>query len=73
MKQKIKRTVYFTNHQKMLRHIEAFAVARKITVSSAILGFIGVGLMVEGLPEGVEQLKRAAEQHREWRRRDEND
>jgi hypothetical protein len=50
MKQKIKRTVYFTNHQKMLRHIEAFAVARKITVSSAILGFIGVGLMVEGLP-----------------------
>jgi hypothetical protein len=49
MKQKIKRTIYFTNHRRMLGYLEAFAIKHRITLSSAILGFIGIGMMYEGI------------------------
>ncbi len=48
-RRKVKRTVYFTNHRKILKYIEAFAVTHDITLSSAILGFIAIGLMYEGI------------------------
>ena len=65
MKTKKKVTVYFTNHRKILNYIERFAREHEITVSSAILGFVGIGLMVENLPEGIEQLREAMWKWRE--------
>ncbi len=46
-KRKVKRTVYFTNHPKILKRLELFARDHKITLSATILGFCALGLMYE--------------------------
>ena len=68
MRHKIKRTLYFTNHQKMLKYIESFARTHKITVSSAILGFVGIGLMYEGI-EIMSRDQRILMPHKEINKR----
>jgi hypothetical protein len=47
MKRKIKRTIYFTNHPKVLKKLELFAKENKITLSATILGFCALGLIYE--------------------------
>jgi hypothetical protein len=47
MKKKIKRTIYFTNHPKVLKRLERFSKEHKLTLSATILGFCALGMMYE--------------------------
>jgi hypothetical protein len=61
-RRKIRRTVYFTNHPKILKKLELFAKENKITLSATILGFCAMGLMIESLPGGADQLRDATKE-----------
>ena len=65
---KIKRTIYFTNHPKILKKLELFAKENKISLSATILGFCAMGLMVDDLPWGVKQLRSDTKAIRGWGR-----